>query len=92
MGKMETAMANLEDTSVRYLTREVDMFPGSEMVDRAEMLNDIREMGKLNAGAECLIDPNGGLGELENRIAISDEITNAKLLKEKDDMAKRKGG
>ena len=43
---------------------------------------DLREIEKLNAYAECLMDSNAMLGELQNRIAISDEIRNAKLTNE----------
>ena len=58
------------------------MFRASEMVDRKQMSNDLREIGKLNVYTECLIEVNARLGGLESRIAISDEITSAKLTKE----------
>ena len=59
------------------------MFPASEMADRKKMPMGLREIGKLHADAECLMDSDARLGELENRIAISEEITNAKLIKDR---------
>ena len=81
MNSIENHMANLEDMCASYLTGESIMFSVSEMVCRKEMLNGIKEIGKLNAGEECLMELNARHAELENRIAIFDEITNAKLSK-----------
>ena len=50
----------------------------------------IKEIEKLNANEECLIGLQERLGELGNRIAISDEITNSKLMKEKKETNERK--
>ena len=49
------------------------------MDDRGEMLNGLREIEKLNANAECIMGPNARLRELDNRIEISDAVTNSKL-------------
>ena len=59
------------------------------MVDREKMPNGIRAIGKLNANAERLMELGAMVGELENRVAISDEIANVKLTKSKE-MKKRK--
>ena len=40
------------------------MFPGIEMAGRKEMLNELREIGRLGENDDCLIDPNARLGEL----------------------------
>ena len=40
--------------------------------------------------AESLTDLNARIGELDNRIAISDEIANARLTTEKEDLENRK--
>ena len=49
------------------------------MFERPKMLNGIREIGKLNVSGECLMGLNARRVGLENRIALSDEITNAKI-------------
>ena len=59
------------------------MFSGRELTGGEETANDLREIEKLNASEEVLIELNARLGELANRIAISGKITNAKLTKEK---------
>ena len=88
---MENAMANLKDMSTSYLDGEVKIFAGWGMSGWAKISNDLRDIGKSNGGEEWLADLTERLGELENRIEIIDEITNAKLMKEKGEMAKRKG-
>ena len=44
MGNMENDMANLEDMFTSYLNSAVGIFSGREMVDRAKMMNDLREI------------------------------------------------
>ena len=56
------AVAILNDTFASYLTREVDMFSGWQIVERAKMLNGTREIARSNARGECLNDPNARLG------------------------------
>ena len=53
------------------------------MADREEMLSDLREIENLNATVARPIDLNARLVELGNRIAISGEITIAKLMVER---------
>ena len=43
------------------------------------MLDDLREIEEVNLNEECIMGLNERLGELENRIAISGEITNGEL-------------
>ena len=69
--------------SASSLDKEANMFSGGEMADRTKMTHGLREIGKFTADAECLMDLDARLWELENRIAIFDEITNAKLVKER---------
>ena len=54
------------------------------------MSTGIKEIEKLNADAEYLIDMDARHGELENRIAISDKIANVKLTQEKKETDDRK--
>ena len=72
---------DLEDIFAICLTKSVNMFSGREMMGRGKMLIDLRETGRLGMSGECLIDAGARHGELENRIGISEEITNAKLMK-----------
>ena len=66
------------------------MFSGREMVGRAKTPIGLWEIVKFDANEECLTELNARLGELENRIAISGEITNAKLMGEKEELQNRK--
>ena len=67
-----------------YMVSEANLFSGrEEMEGRAKMLKDLRAIGKLNVGKECLMELDARLGELEGRIAIGDEITNAKWTRER---------
>ena len=79
MNSIENDMVGLKDMFAIYLTREVNMFSGREMAGCKKMLNDLREIGKLNANEERLMDSNARHGWLARRIEISDEITRAKL-------------
>ena len=45
MGNIENATGDLEDMFAAYPDGEVIMFPGREMVGRAKMPNDLREIG-----------------------------------------------
>ena len=47
------------------------------------MLKGLKEIEQLNVNEECLMDMEEILGELENRIAISDKTTSEKLTKGK---------
>ena len=58
-------MANLKDALESYLDRAVSRFSGRQMADRAKMLKDLGEIGKLNVNAECLMGLNARLVELE---------------------------
>ena len=88
-GNMENGLANLKDMPASCLTREYNMFPGREIAGRTKMLQDLREIGKLGTNEERLINPNARHG-VRNRISISGEITNAKLMRGEVEMANRK--
>ena len=56
------------------------------MGDKKKMLTGMGGIGKLYASEECPTELNSRHGELENRISISEKITNGKLTKEKKEM------
>ena len=52
----------MKDMFASYLTKSVNMFPGSEMVGRAKIPKGLREIGKLNLDAERLMGLNARVG------------------------------
>ena len=60
------------------------------MVGRAKMLKGLREIEKLNADEECLMNLNARVWGLENRIGIIEEIANAKLTQSEEESHQRK--
>ena len=62
MNRISNGVANLQEMFTCYLTKLGDMFPGREMAGRQKMLNDLREIGKLYSGEECLRESNARLG------------------------------
>ena len=59
------------------------MFSGREMAGRKKMLNDLKGIGEVNVSEKWLKGLNARVGELPNRIAISDKIAREKLTREK---------
>ena len=74
-------VANLHDMFIRYLTKSVNMFSGCGRGDRENISNGLGEIEKLTANAGSMLVLEGELGEMENRIAISDENTMGRLMK-----------
>ena len=81
MGNIENALANLKDMVANYVTAELSMFSGREVGGSAKMSNGPRDIEKSNANEGYIADLGEGVGELENRLSISDKITNAELMK-----------
>ena len=61
-GNIENGMGDLKDMFASYLTSAVDMLSGSQLAGRTKMSNDLREIGKLSANGEMIMDLGARLG------------------------------
>ena len=83
MDTIGSSVAHLGDIRKRYLTKAVIMFSGCGSSDKKKMSTGMGEIRQLNANEESMLELERKLGELENRIAISDENAMGRLTKEK---------
>ena len=66
-----------------FLTRAVNTFPGIAKAERKRMLRDMGEIGELNIIEECTIGSESKIGELQNKLIISDRTASQTIVKEK---------
>ena len=59
---VDNDVSNLKDMFATHIAKAADMFPGSEITDRWEMLMGLNEIEKLNVSGECLVELNERLG------------------------------
>ena len=81
MDTIVSDVANLKGGPISCLNREVDMFSVCGNADKKKMLMGLEEIGKMNANEESMLELGRKLGELENRIEISDGGAMGRLTK-----------
>ena len=78
MDAIEGAIRNMGDILSGYLTTAVNMFPMDGNTEREKMLKELKEIGKLNWGAESRLGAEQEIEELKARIAMSGKNTEKK--------------